>query len=261
MSFEALYAKISPGIVCVHTHGNQTGTGFFVDVYGLAVTNHHVVQGFHSVIVENHAGYQQEARVVRSFKKQDLAFLLINQVPSPYLELGDSGSLRVGQEVVAVGFSKDRSSVMARGIVNSIGRYVQGGHYLQTDVQLDPASTGGPLLDLYGRVVGMNARVPPASPIPGLAVAINDIKTYLGLVLEKFQNLASYVYCVLCGDLSPPSTRFCTRCGTTLPEEKVTASAPPASTEPQALECDVCKAKFESRKLYCPKCGATLSKK
>lgn len=141
-----------------------TGSAFFVSPEGRALTNHHVVAGASIVILVMSDQRRYIADVVGSDPRTDLAVLQVRaEPPLPYLTLGDSDQVRVGQIVLAVGSPFDFASTATMGIVSYIGRRgldrreIQD--YLQTDVAMNPGNSGGPLLSLRGEVVGINTAI------------------------------------------------------------------------------------------------------
>jgi hypothetical protein len=154
--------------------GNATGTGFFVD-RGLVMTNHHVVGEALSVRVHLSDGTDAPGRVARVASDTDLALVNVD-VPGAKIasvSLGSYRQLRAGEEVVAIGSSLGvLTNTVTRGIVSAVRR--SGGVvYVQTDAAINPGNSGGPLVDKYGRVVGVNtARVVGAEAL-GFSIAID----------------------------------------------------------------------------------------
>ena len=158
-----------------------SGSGFFVDESGLALTNYHVVEGATEVSVRL-SGLEGEfpARVVGTAPDWDLAAIEVRDVPPGRirpLPLGDSGGLRVGQRVIALGAPFGLEFSASDGIVSAVGRTIPAGARqipqaaIQTDAAINPGNSGGPLLDSAGRVVGINTVI--ISPA-GLATGIGQ---------------------------------------------------------------------------------------
>ena len=139
------------------------GSGFIVDASGLVVTSYHVVRGANSVTVTLHDGRRLEARVAGADPKTDLALLEVDADEAlPVVEFGDSDRTRVGDWVVAVGNPFGLGGTVTAGIVSGRGRDIGSGpydDYLQIDAPINRGSSGGPLFDRGGRVIGVNTAI------------------------------------------------------------------------------------------------------
>ena len=139
------------------------GSGFIIDASGLVVTSHHVVKGADTVTVTLHDGRTLEARVAGADPKTDLALLEIDTGEAlPTVEFGDSDTTRVGDWVVAVGSPFGLGGTVTAGIVSARGRDIGSGpydDYLQLDAPINRGSSGGPLFDRGGRVIGVNSAI------------------------------------------------------------------------------------------------------
>ena len=153
------------------------GSGFIVDASGLIVTSHHVVKGAESVTVTLQDGRRLEARVAGIDPRTDLALLEVDAGGSlPVVEFGDSDRTRVGDWVVAVGNPFGLGGTVTAGIVSGRGRDIGSGpydDYLQLDAPINRGSSGGPLFDRSGRVVGVNTAIfSPSGGNVGIGFAI-----------------------------------------------------------------------------------------
>ena len=153
------------------------GSGFIVDASGLIVTSHHVVKGADSVTVTLQDGRTLEAQVVGADPKTDLALLSVDAGEAlPAVELGDSDGTRIGDWVVAVGNPFGLGGTVTAGIVSGRGRDIGSGpydDYLQVDAPINRGSSGGPLFDRDGRVVGVNTAIfSPSGGNVGIGFAI-----------------------------------------------------------------------------------------
>lgn len=159
------------------------GSGFIVDAGGFVVTNAHVVDGTEEVLVQLHDEREFSARVVGKDDKLDLALLQIEGAgPLPAVTLGDSGALRVGEHVLAVGNPFGLGHTVTLGIVSAKTRAIGAGPYdafIQTDASINPGNSGGPLFDLGGRVVGINTAIRPGAEGIGFAIPVDDLKDVL----------------------------------------------------------------------------------
>ena len=150
-----LAAQVLSSVVQI-TAGLGSGTGFIITQDGMVVTNHHVIRGYERVTVYLVDGTTYQARVSFSNSDLDVAYLEIvgaNQSFTP-LVIGDSESIRVGDEVIAIGFplgwTLGTEPTISRGIISA-----KREGYLQTDAPLNPGNSGGPLIDMSGQAVGV----------------------------------------------------------------------------------------------------------
>ncbi|MCP4698996.1 MAG: DegQ family serine endoprotease [Gammaproteobacteria bacterium] len=140
----------------------NTGSGFIISEDGYVLTNAHVVKDADEVIVSLSDRRELTAAVIGSDARSDIALLKIEAEGLPAAKIGDSDELKVGQWVVAIGspFGFDHSAT--QGIVSALGRSLPDETYvpfIQTDVAVNPGNSGGPLFNLDGKVVGINAQI------------------------------------------------------------------------------------------------------
>ena len=166
--------------------GSETGTGFIINEDGLVVTNKHVVEGYSQVAIRLVAGTEYQANVTQRHPDLDLAYIEIDASLSfTPIAIGDSEKLRVGEDVIAIGFPLGRSlglePTVSVGIISA-----KRENRLQTDASLNPGNSGGPLLDMFGQVAGVVvSRVETddsGRPVAGIgfAIPINAVKSGLG---------------------------------------------------------------------------------
>ena len=166
-------AAVEPGVVTVHTlissqggQGSAAGTGMVLTADGEVLTNAHVVEGAESITVTL-AGESQarQATLVGADADADLALLKIDGASGlTTVELGDSNSLQVGDDVVAVGNALNLRGgpTVTRGIVSALGRSLEGSGLtglIQTDASISSGNSGGPLVNAAGQVIGINTAV------------------------------------------------------------------------------------------------------
>ncbi len=140
------------------------GSGVIVDPSGLVVTNAHVIDGADEIKVALADRREFEAEVVLDDARTDLAVLRIkDDAPFPALEFGDSDALEVGDIVLAIGDPFGVGQTVTSGIVSALARTQVGvsdyGFFIQTDAAINPGNSGGALLDMQGRVVGINSAI------------------------------------------------------------------------------------------------------
>ena len=155
----------------------HVGSGFFVDADGHVVTSDHVVANAAEISITLHDGSRHEARVVGRDARTDLAVLKIESgAPSAWLVFGDDGDARVGDWVVAVGNPFGFGGTVTAGILSARGRDIRDGGYgdfLQVDAPINRGSSGGPLFDTRGRVIGVNAAIyAPTGGNVGISFAV-----------------------------------------------------------------------------------------
>ena len=158
-----------------------TGSGFVWDDLGHIVTNHHVIAGTSEATVRLNDGRSYRAALVGASPTDDLAVLRIN-VPfdrPPPVPVGQSGDLRVGQKVFAIGNPFGLDHTLTSGIVSALDRSLagEGGvpieHLIQTDAAINPGNSGGPLLDSAGRLIGINTAIySPSGAYAGIGFAV-----------------------------------------------------------------------------------------
>jgi len=204
-SFADLAAKADPAVVFVKTLqerrgvtgrrqvvGEGVGSAFVYDPNGLIITNNHVIDGASEIYVVFGRKRQVKATVVGRDPRTDVAVIRVEEKNLPFLPLGDSDGVRVGDWVVAIGNPFALSHTVSAGIISARGRTIQdvkgldeSGYYdfLQTDASINPGNSGGPLLDTAGRVVGMNTAIRRAANNIGFAIPVNMIKELLPRLL------------------------------------------------------------------------------
>lgn len=176
-----------------------SGSGVLFAPDGFLLTNHHVVQGEDRVRVRLASGDELEGRVVGNDPPTDLAVVHAEGGKMPHAELGDSGNLRVGQLVVAIGSPLGFESTVTAGVVSAVGRTLRSitGHIvdnvIQTDAALNPGNSGGPLVDSKGRVIGINTAV--IQPAQGIcfAIPVNVARQILPQLLQHGRVMRGYL--------------------------------------------------------------------
>jgi serine protease Do len=161
------------------------GSGFFIDAKGTVLTNFHVVDGADQVVVQLHDHRKFVSSDIKTDRRTDLAIIKLDLKGAtvPFLELGDSEEMEIGDRVMAVGAPFGLTGSVTHGIVSAKGRSnMQMNMYedfLQTDAAINPGNSGGPLVNMQGQVVGINAAIKSRSggfQGVGLAVASNLAK-------------------------------------------------------------------------------------
>ena len=202
--YTALFERVSPSVISIQAmkinkerpqrrFETIVGSGFVIDKEGYALTNAHVVDGAASLSVTLDNGEKLPARTVGLDPVLDLALLRIEgRTGLPVARLGDSSTLRVGEEVVAIGNPIGLDQTMTRGIVSGLNRLLPGVSdqpMIQTDAPINPGNSGGPLVDRCGAVVGINTFISEEAQSIGFAVPLNAVK----LVLKDLREFGKVV--------------------------------------------------------------------
>jgi len=170
------------------------GSGFLVSADGLIVTNKHVVSSKtadYTIIGSD--GKKYSAKVLARDPNRDIALIKIDAKDLPYLQLGNSDDVKVGQTVVAIGNSLGEfSNTVSKGIISGLKRNLVAGSdfggserlsdIIQTDAAINPGNSGGPLLDVSGNVIGVNVAMAQGAQSIGFALPANQIKKIIDQV-------------------------------------------------------------------------------
>ena len=165
LSLQQIYEKVGPSVAsisCVMHSGSSTGTGIVMSRDGYVITNYHVIENAQriDVLLENDASYTAE--LVGGDETTDIAVLKVAAADLIPAEFGDSDALRVGDAVVAIGdpLGTELRGTMTDGIVSAINRDLNlSGRQMtliQTNAALNSGNSGGPLINCYGQVIGIN---------------------------------------------------------------------------------------------------------
>ncbi|CAO0819972.1 putative periplasmic serine endoprotease DegP-like [Desulfarculales bacterium] len=169
------------------------GSGVVVDPAGYVLTNNHVVAEADDIIVAWKGGEELKAEIVGRDKKTDLALIKIKAPRElPFLSLGDSDSVRVGDWVLAVGNPFGLENTVTAGIISAKGRIISAGFdddFLQTDASINPGNSGGPLINLKGEVVGIYTAIVAQEQGIGFAIPVNLARE----VMQQLRNKGKVV--------------------------------------------------------------------
>jgi S1-C subfamily serine protease len=157
------------------------GSGFLWDDKGHIVTNYHVIYKADEIEVRLQNGKSYDALIVGADSDHDLAVLQIDatNLNIPPVMIGNSNDLRVGQKVLAIGNPFGLDSSLTTGIISALGRTIQSMtkrdiyDVIQTDAAINPGNSGGPLLDSFGRLIGVNTAIKsPTGTYSGVGFAV-----------------------------------------------------------------------------------------
>lgn len=210
-------AKVNPSVVSIvgttqsgsyynPTEAQAAGTGIIVSSDGYVMTNNHVIENSSDIAVVDSDGNQyKEVTVIGRDPLNDIAFLKIKSdkkfTPA---ELGNSSTLRIGQQVVAIGNALGQySNTVTSGIVSGTGRPITADagngqtetltDLIQTDASINPGNSGGPLVNMAGQVIGINTAIAEDANGIGFAIPINSTKGVLAGVLETGKVSRAYL--------------------------------------------------------------------
>jgi S1-C subfamily serine protease len=194
-----IYRQASPAVANILTKATEydffmdpvpvegAGSGFVIDPRGYILTNNHVVEGAQSIEVVLGDQSRYPAKFVGADQRNDVALVKIEPKGKHLvvLSLGDSGSLQVGQKVLAIGNPFGFQSTLTTGVVSALGRTVQTSQTtfideaIQTDAAINRGNSGGPLINSHGEVIGINSAIYTTSGTTagiGFAIPINTAK-------------------------------------------------------------------------------------
>ena len=201
-----VYRSVSPGVAFISTtsvvqdlwgdteEGRGNGSGSVIDNEGHILTNNHVVEGATKLTVKLGGDKVYPASIVGRDPDTDLAIIKIDAPAGiPVIPLGDSDKLAVGQKVLAIGnpFGLDRT--LTTGVISGLQRPIRGTNgkpidaAIQTDASINPGNSGGPLLDKFGRIIGINSQIlsrSGGSVGVGFAIPVNIAKRVIPQLLQ-----------------------------------------------------------------------------
>ena len=202
LTFAPVLAKATPAVVSIdvdvprqrgrRSNRESSGSGVIVDAgKGHVVTNHHVIRGAEKVTVTLQDRRTFEAELIGSDPDTDIALLKIDAEDLEALPLGDSDQLAVGDLVVAIGNPFGLGQTATSGIVSALGRggFNRDGYedFIQTDAAINRGNSGGALVDLDGRLVGINSLIVSPSGVSaglGFAVPANIVRVVAEQLVE-----------------------------------------------------------------------------
>jgi S1-C subfamily serine protease len=207
-SVRDVYRHDGPGVVSVDVASPESGpgggSGFVLDETGHIVTNQHVVGGAEDVSVRFANGTRKQAEVVGEDPSTDIALIKV-EAPEETLRpltLGDSGSVGVGDPVIAIGNPLNVGISVTTGIVSGTERPIKAPNNftidgaLQTDAAINPGNSGGPLLDARGSVIGVNSQILSQDggfQGVGFAVPIDTVKSVIEQLIENGEVVHGYI--------------------------------------------------------------------
>src|SRR3989338_4240974 len=185
-----IVSRVSPSVVGIVASQVSAGSGFFISKDGLILTNKHVVDDIAAeYTVVTSGGKKLPAKVLARDSLNDIVVLKVEGTNYPFVTLGDSDSVRMGQTAIIIGnTSGEFKNSVSVGIISGFSRLLpvsgseDSNSTIQTDVTVNLRNSGGPLLNLKGEVVGLNAVITEDIKNVGFAIPINQIKQSINSV-------------------------------------------------------------------------------
>jgi len=197
LATEEIAAKVGPAVVgIVNTSrvlsffnqpstSQSSGSGVIINENGYIVTNYHVIENADELKVVLNTGKECAARVIGYDSRSDLAVLKIEEKDLIYASFGDSSQVNVGQRVIAIGnpLGTELMGTVTQGIISAVNRTVSVDNktltLIQTDAAINNGNSGGPLVNAYGEIIGINSVKMAATGVEGIGFAIpsNEVKS------------------------------------------------------------------------------------
>jgi len=179
------------------------GTGFFISSDGYILTNNHLVEKAIEIKIKSLQGEEYEAEVIGADPQTDLALIKVKGKNLPYTELGKSEELKVGEWVLAIGNPLGFANTVTAGIVSAKGRLIRGiinelpyQDFIQTDAAINRGNSGGPLVNMRGKVIGINSMIfSPSGGSIGIGFAISSklAKNIVSQLKENGRVIRGYI--------------------------------------------------------------------
>ncbi|MEO7177156.1 MAG: trypsin-like peptidase domain-containing protein [Saprospiraceae bacterium] len=213
-SIREVIEQLKPLVIQIATPFS-TGTGFYLQEYGLIVTNFHVVNGNSEVVIDGVNFHKQLSTVVYTDQRYDLAFLTVaEKVTLPILPFGDILAMGEGDPVIAVGHPFGLKYTATQGIISNMHHHHNDLQYIQHDAALNPGNSGGPLINVKGELLGVNTFIIQNGNSIGFSLPV----TYLKSTLDEFHKSGNEIAtrCSSCMNIvfaNEIKNSYCPHCG------------------------------------------------
>ena len=194
--------RVGPAVCLIEVSNGQRGghgSGFAIAPDGLVITNSHVVHHASHIVAHFPDGRKFSARLIGEDPTSDVALLRIDAGEVPFVPLGHSSSLRVGQIAIAIGNPLGFQATVTAGVVSALGRALPSSNgrmiddVIQTDAALNPGNSGGPLLDSRGEVIGVNTAIIPGAQGICFAVAADLVRVVISDLIRFGRMRRGYI--------------------------------------------------------------------
>ena len=186
--FSGIVNELIPKVVSVKTQGS-VASGAIIRQDGLIVTNYHVIEGKTDISVVLSSKKSYKAEVIGFNGDNDLAVLKIDRTGLRFFEYGNSDNIKVGEKVLALGNPLGLGFTVTQGIVSALNRRISGlaGEFIQTDVPINPGSSGGPLVNKAGELIGLNTLKVKDQESLGFAIPSNFVRSNVDEIIKKWE--------------------------------------------------------------------------
>ena len=196
LSAEEIFDMIAPSTVEINAIGDtfeSTGTGSFIDNEGTVVTNYHVIESCHTINIKAQNGNTYKVQSVLGFDKdRDLAIIKTDCQNERFIEF-ESDKAKTGEKVYTLGSSLGLTGTFSEGIISSASRKIEGLEFIQTTAPISSGNSGGPLVNEYGKVIGITTGAFTEGQNLNLAIpasAINEISRERTYSINDFFQLS-----------------------------------------------------------------------
>lgn len=202
-SAEQIYDKVNPSVVCIYVNksgGNKvSGSGFYIDGNGRAVTNYHVIEKAKSIYIYNYKGQRYDVTEVVSVDvDKDIAILQTEARRTPSVKIGNSDRVKTGEKVYAIGYPQsfilgNVDSTFTEGTVSKSSYSVNGINYIQSTVNITNGNSGGVLINSRAEVIGITTAGLDLNNIDymNFSVPINNVRSVKYKVNIPVENFAT----------------------------------------------------------------------
>ena len=201
-SVSSVVEQVGPAVCLIEVSDGQRGghgSGFAIAPDGLVITNSHVVHRASRIVAHFPDGRKFSARLIGEDPTSDVALLRIDATEVPFVPLGQSSALRVGQIAIAIGNPLGFQATVTAGVVSALGRALPSANgrmiddVIQTDAALNPGNSGGPLLNSRGEVIGVNTAIIPGAQGICFAVAADLVRVVISDLIRFGRMRRGYI--------------------------------------------------------------------
>ena len=201
-SVSSVVERVGAAVCLIEVSDGQRGghgSGFAIAPDGLVITNSHVVHHASRIVAHFPDGTKSSARLIGEDPTSDVALLRIDATEVPFVPLGHSSALRVGQIAIAIGNPLGFQATVTAGVVSALGRALPSANgrmiddVIQTDAALNPGNSGGPLLNSRGEVIGVNTAIIPGAQGICFAVAADLVRVVISDLIRFGRMRRGYI--------------------------------------------------------------------